>query len=80
MKIDNYTLLYFDHDQLRETVKQILTDNQLKNSDIATSVGYTADSLNDYMYGRNNSRFIAGALCAKFHLDPKKFTKKGYRV
>ena len=80
MKIDDYTLLYFDHDRFREAVKQILTDNQLKVSDIATSLGYTDNAIHQYMNGRHNSRFIAGALCTKFHLDPKSFTKKGYRV
>lgn len=80
MQIDNFTLLYFDHDKFRETVKQILTDNHLKYSDIATSIGYTADMLGRYLNGRNDSRFVAGALCAKFHLDPKKFTKKGYKT
>lgn len=80
MKIDNFTLFYFDHDKFRQTVKQILTDNHLKYSDIATSIGYTADMLGRYLNGHNDSRFVAGALCTKFHLDPKKFTKKGYRT
>ena len=80
MLIDNFILLYFDHDKFRKTVKQILTDNQLKVSDIATSIGYSDNSLHQYMNGTHDSRFIAGALCTKFHLDPKKFTKKGYRT
>lgn len=80
MKFDNHTSYYFDHDRFREAVRQILETNHLKETDIATSLGYTAHAVSQYLCGRNDSRFMAGALCTKFKLNPKDFTKKGYRT
>ena len=77
MTVSEFNQLYvFDHDKLRKEVKYLLKKSGLFYKDIAASLGYTYSSLNMYMSGFSDSRFIAGALITKFKLDINDYKKE----
>ena len=76
MILSEFMFLYFDHDKLRKTVKAILKKDNLAYKQITQSLGYTESMLNKYMCGLSDSRFMAGALCERFNLNLKDFTKE----
>ena len=78
MKINDFVSFYFDHERFRRKVKAILIENDLTAEDIAPSIGYAERTVINYLHGANDSRFVAGALCDRFDLNPKDFMKEGY--
>ena len=76
MILPDFITFYFDHDKLRKAVKEILKKDNLAYKEIAPSLGYTLHMVNQYMCGTSNSRFMAGALCERFNLNPKDFMKE----
>ena len=77
MKFNDFVVFYFDHDKFRKKIMAILKKDNLTPEDIARSIGYSDQALNDYLIKRkSDSKFIAGALCDRFHLNPKKFLKE----
>lgn len=75
MEINDFVSFYFDHDRFRRKVKAILIENELTIEDIAPSIGYADRSLYNYLHAHNDSRFVAGALCERFRLNPKNFMR-----
>lgn len=76
MILSEFMNFYFDHDKLRQTVRTILKENNLVYKQIAPSIGYTEHSVQQYMRGASNSRFMAGALCERFNLNLKDFMRE----
>ena len=76
MNLNDFEAFYFDHDKFREVIKSILNASNLTCDDIAPSIGYAERSVINYLQGTNNSRFLAGALCERFRLNPKTFMRE----
>ena len=75
MEINDFVNFYFDHDRFRKKIMEILEENNLTITDIAPSIGYADRTLFNYLKKYQDSRFIAGALCERFNLNPKNFMR-----
>lgn len=75
MEINSFVSFYFDHDRFRKKILEILKENNLTTADIAPSIGYAERTLFNYLHKYMDSRFVAGALCERFNLNPKDFMR-----
>lgn len=67
--IDSYSYYFLDQEKLSKTVRNFLKENNISQEDLAKSIGYTQPSLANWLRGESTSRFMAGALIERLHLD-----------
>ena len=73
--IDSYSYYFLDQEKLSNTVRKFLKENNIKYEDFAKSIGYSASALGCYLNGESTSRFMAGALIERLHLDTKDYQR-----